>query len=512
MPKVTIPLIGSVGVIQDLPPQELPLSALTDAQNMRMRDGAAERIAGDRQIFDAPTVTPYGLMLYRTATDLFLVHLGLAKVFVDASGGRTEITGSPAPTGVASDRWTGGVLNGVLIVNNGKDKPQFWGGNVANDLAALTNWPSTATCKVMRPFRNYLVALDVTKSSTRYPHMVKWSSAADPGTVPASWDETNPANDAGEVDLAETTDAMVDALPLGDALIIYKSSSMYSMTYIGGQFIFSFRRLPGETGMLAPNCGAIVPMGHVVLTAGDVVLFNGQQTKSILTGKMRKWLFNNLDSNYYGRSFVVSNPQLNEVWVCFPTTGSDVCTKAVIWNWADNTLTVRDLDGATCAASGPFTYTISNPWSSNAYNWDTDPTVWDVSDIPLSQASLLLGTDAPQLLVADLTTQFHGVAFTALMERTGLTFDDPDRVKLMTSITPRVDGATGQTLYIQAGAAMDAEGTYTWGTPVTYTIGSTRKADVMASGRFLAYRVYSTASINWRIRAMDVDVRAQGGY
>lgn len=512
MPKISLPLMGSVGVIQDLPPQELPPSALTDALNMRMRDGAAERIAGDRQIFDAPTVTPYGLMLYRTAADLFLVHLGLAKVFVDSSSGRTEITGTSAPSGAASDRWTGGVLNGVLIVNNGKDKPQYWGGNVANDLATLTNWNTNWTCKVMRPFRNYLVALDVTKSSTRYPHMVKWSSAADPGTVPASWDETDPSNDAGEVDLAETTDAMVDALPLGDALIIYKASSMYAMTYIGGQFIFSFRRLPGESGMLAPNCGAIVPGGHVVLTAGDVVLFDGQQAKSILSGKMRKWLFSNLDSNYYGRAFVVSNPQLNEVWVCFPTTGSDVCTKALIWNWRDGTLTVRDLDRATCATSGPFSYTISNPWSTSAYNWDTDPTVWDVSDIPLSQASLLLGTSEPKLLVADLTTTFHGTDYQATMERTGLTFDNPDQVKLLRSVVPRIDGVSGQTIYIQAGGALDAEGSYSWGTPVAYTIGTTRQASVMASGRFLAVRVYSTAGYNWRIRSMDLDVANMGAY
>lgn len=511
MPKVTIPLLGSVGVIQDIPPQELPPSALTSVSNMRMRDGAAERIAGDRQIFDAPTITPYGLMLYRTATDLFLVHLGLTKAFVDSSTGRTEITGT-AFTGAAYDRWTGGVLNGVLVVNNGVDKPQFWGGNILNNLATLTNWNVNWTCKVMRPFRNYLVALDVTKSGTRYPHMVKWSSAADPGTVPASWDETNPAVDAGEVDLAETTDAMVDALPLGDSLIIYKSSSMYAMTYIGGQFIFSFRRLPGEQGMLAPNCGAIVPTGHVVMTAGDVVLVDGQSAQSILTGKMRKWLFSNLDSNYYARSFVVSNPQLNEVWVCFPATGSEVCSKALIWNWKDNTLTVRDLDAATCAASGQFTYASSNPWSTNTYNWNTTPTVWNNSDIPLSQASLLLGTSAPKLLVADVDTQFHGVAFSASMERTGLTFDDPDRVKLLRSMVPRIDGVTGQTIYLQAGGAMDAEATYTWSAPVAYTIGTTREATVMATGRFLAFRVYSATNYNWRIRSMDVDVRPMGLY
>ena len=112
------------------------------------------------------------------------------------------------------------------------------------------------------------IALNITKTATNYPHMVKWSDAAVPGAIPASWDETSVTGDAGELDIAETSDVIVDGLPLGDAFIIYKERSAYSMTFIGQPSVFRFQRLPNCDGMLARGCAAMTPLGHVVLTSG----------------------------------------------------------------------------------------------------------------------------------------------------------------------------------------------------------------------------------------------------
>ena len=511
MSIVRIPDLGSLGVLRDPQAHELPLSALSDALNIRFRDGAAERITGDLQVFAAPLVTPYALQIYNTAAGRFVVHAGLSAVYADDGTTRTDITGT-APTGAAGNRWTGGVLGGVLVLNNGVDKPMFWGGDTALNLATIPGWGATWKAASIRPFKNYLVALDVTKGATRYAQMVKWSSAADPGTLPASWNEADPTIDAGELDLAETSDALVDALPLGDVLIIYKTSSMYAMSYIGGQYIWQFRRLPGESGMLARGCACIIPTGHLVLTAGDVIVHAGAGAQSILTGKMRKWLFSEMDGSYFDRSFVVSNPAHNEAWICFPQTGSQTCTRALVWNWQDNTFTVRELAGATCGTSGQFDVASNSTWAADADAWDADATTWNESEMPLSQAKLLLGTDAPLILATDNTSDFHGAGFMARVERTGLSFDSPERVKSIRSVFPRIDGATGQTVYVQVGGAMDVEGSITWSDPVPYVIGNTYRADSFATGRFLAWRAYSVDAFSWRIRSIDLDVIKQGFY
>lgn len=506
--------LGEVGVVRDLPAHELKLNAITSALNVRFRLRSAQRITGDLQVFDAPTVTPYHVSLYNSGSSRFLIHAGLAAVFADdQEGARTDITG-PALTGTTIDRWSCSSLNGVFIANNGIDQPMYWGGDIGTNLATLTAWDSSWRCKALRPFKNYLVGLNWDKGGTNYPHMVKWSSAADPGAVPASWDETNPANDAGEIDLAETADYLVDALQLGESLMVYKSTSIYAMSYIGGQYIFQFQRLGGEFGMLAPGCGCVIPGGNVVLSAGDVVLVDAEGVRSIIDGAMKEWLFDAMDSTHYAKSFVVSNPAKKEVWICFPEQGSDVCTKALIWNWVERVFSIRALSNVTHGCSGQFEPQLANAaaWDTDSDAWEDDITLWSGAEFLKSSNSLILVNSSPAITVADSGVTFNTVGYPASMERTGLSFDNPDVMKLLRSISPRITGESGRTVYVQFGGAMDAYSTVTWSDAVPYVIGTSYKINSFASGRFLAYRIYSTDSFDWAVRSIDLDVVTMGSY
>jgi hypothetical protein len=93
-----------------------------------------------------------------------------------------------------------------------------------------------------------------------------------------------------------------------------------------------------------------------------------------------------------------------------------------------------------------------------------------------------------------------------------IALDDPYSVKTVRSIYPRIEGPTGATVTIEVGATMDAEVPIAWAAPVTYTIGSTRKADSFATGRFLALRISSSASSPWRLKSIDLDVIQRGAY
>lgn len=511
MARITIPAVGSVGMNKDVPGHELPASALTELKNIRLRDGCAERIAGEVEVFETPASTPRWVGLYATATERFVVRASTDAIHVDNGAAVTDITGT-TPTGSEYDRWTGGVLNGVLILNNGIDQPMYWGGDVGSNLATLPGWNATWRCQAMRPFKNYLIGLNWKKNTSFYPSMVKWSSAADPGAVPASWNEADPTIDAGETDLSETSGVIVDGLPMGDTFIIYKSDSMYAMSYIGGQYIWQFRKLPGEIGLLTRGGVCNIPSGHLVLTVGDVVVHSGQGPQSILTGRLRRWLFDQIDENHSDMAFVVSNPSLNEAWICYPEAGQDVCTKALIWNWADNTFSLRDLNGVTCGTSGQYEYTSAAAWEDDPDPWEDDATTWNQSDIPVTQSRFLLGTSAPSLLGIDVGADFSGAEFQARIERTGLTFDAPEQVKMISAIVPRFDGTSGATVYIQVGGAMDAEGDYTWSDPVAYLIGTTYRADTFATGRFIGYRIYSTATSSWRVRSIDMDIKMMGEW
>jgi hypothetical protein len=343
-----------------------------------------------------------------------------------------------------------------------------------------------------------LVALNITKSSTAYPHMVKWSHAAVAGTIPTSWDETDTTKDAGEQDLAETSDLLVDALPLGDVLAVYKERSCYEMRFVGQPFIFQFRKMPGEYGMLARGCGVNTPLGNVVLSAGDVILNTGQGMVSIADGLVRKYIFDNLTSDNYKRAFVASNPQRNEVLICFPFAGSTLCNKACVWNWLTKTWGLRDLSSVTYAAVGQIDYTTTSTWSADSERWDWDLTTWTGNEYAPNKAF-------------DVGSSDDGVnALTGTLQRTGMTLDDPYTNKLVRAVYPRVDGAAAGTLSVRVGAAMTPDATPTWSSPVTFTVGSSSKADVFAQGRYLA--VEFSGSLAYRVRSFDLDVISTGAY
>lgn len=509
-----------LGINKDLGVESLPLGAVTDANNVRFREGYAELFLGQTDAYTTAPLAPYTAFPVRTGSTIYWLVLGAAKAYAvtGAPATWTNITRQTASVDVdyaatLDTLWNGGVLNGVPIVNNGVDVPQYWSTiSTGTKLAALPNWPGTATCRVMRPFMNYMFAFDVTKAGTRYPHRVKWSHPADPGTVPTSWDETDATKDAGEFDL-EGASFVVDALPLGNALIIYKQNSAHICTFAGAGSIFNFRMLFSNYGMLGPDCGVEIDGSHYVLTQSDVIRHDGTTVQSILDKATRRWLFQNIDTAQYDRCFVTKNVYFNEVWICFPELGQTSCTKALIYNYKDGTVSFRDLPNVTSANVGQVDSTSADTWDADSNSWDSDLTGWNSNEFGAqSQRTMLCAPSRPALVLADQGTQNFGSYISGFVERTGISLDAPTQVKTIKRLRPIVKAPTGTQLTFRVGGAMDAYSGVTWSSPVVFTVGTDVSVDAFATGRELAWRVESSSAYTWRIERLDIDVVPRGDW
>lgn len=502
------------GLNADLSPEELGPGFWSVSWNMRFADGYASRFGGMTQAFTTPVITPYYIAPYATTTARFWIHAGLAAIYSDDGTTRTNITGASVPTGGIDDRWTGGSLNGVQVLNNGVDVPRFWAGVPATPFAVLPGWNATHRCASMRPFKNYLIALNITKGAVKFPHMVKWSNTLAPGAITAAgdWDETNPAIDAGETDLAETPDLLVDCLPLGDVNIVYKERSMYAMIYVEAPRFFRFQRLPGDYGMLSRGCAVSTPVGHVVLTAGDIVVHSGQGCTSIANAIVRDYIFSNLGQTNYPRAFVTSNPRNNEVWVCFPSGSNTACNMAAVWNWVDKTWALRTLDNVTYGATGQINFVLSNTWSAAVGTWANIKGTWADGKYSPFESRLMLAHSTPRITLADQGSTDFGANFTSVLERSGMSLDSPDMVKTCRAVYPRIEGTTGTTVDIEVGASMTASTPPTWQPARTFKIGVDQKIDTFATGRFLAIRLTHNNASKWRIRSMGLDIHQGGKY
>jgi hypothetical protein len=202
--------------------------------------------------------------------------------------------------------------------------------------------------------------------------------------------------------------------------------------------------------------------------------------------------------------------QRNEVLICFPFSGSTYCNKACVWNWQTKLWGLRDLTDVTYGASGQLDFATSGTWAADPDAWDWDETTWTGNDYAPNEARLLLTTTTAIKAFDVGATDDGSSGLPGALQRTGMTLDDPYSMKLVRAVYPRVDGPAGSVVTVRVGAAMNADQSVSWSDAVSFTIGSSIKADSFAQGRFVA--VEFSASVPFRVRSFDLDVVATGAY
>ena len=509
--QVTIKKTGN-GVNKDLLASELLPGQWSDCLNVRFRNDFAETFKGIQQAYTPPPVIPYWMDTYGNAGNRFVVYAGLQRAFVDDGGTQTEITRIAGVfTGARDDRWSGGVLNGVLLMNNPVNGLFYWGGNIANKLLAVPGYANVAD--VARPFKNFVVFLGSTVAGVKKPHNVAWSASASPGAIPTSF-VSSATNDAGETDLAETTGSMVDCLPLGNVNIIYKQDARYAMQYVGGNDVFSFQRLPGNDGLLARGCVVQTPKGHVFLTNGDVKIHSGGEAVSIADGRIRKWLFNTMDAGNAPRSFLCLNPQKTEVWLVFPSVGSADCNTVIAWNWDADAWGIRAVSGVTCGVAGLVSVALTNgSYASQTSTYAASVEFYNSNQNTPNEARLIIGNNTPKLGLAETGSNDFGVAFTWMLERVGMELDDPESIKVLSASRPHFNALPGTLVSIYHGSSMFADAIPTYAAPTNFTTGTTNWANMFAQGgRYLSLKMTSIDPQPVSLRSFDIDFTKQGRF
>lgn len=540
MPRVRIDNVGAIGVIKDVPAYELPPNAWSDCQNIRFQDGSAHKAKGYADLWTNPEADPYFLTPVSTPAAYYWVYCGLNKVYAIQNQYHFDIT---RPSGDYQGnvywRWNSGNLGGVIILNNGVDVPQYWEfpTSHSNRLQDLTGWPSTDRCRVIRPFKNFLVATNIERSGTLYPTLVKWSHPASIGNIPSSWDETDPTLDAGENGLPQEGGDIFDQKALRDINILYRSDSTWAMQFIGAPLIFRFWALFKTSGILAQECSAEFFGSHFVVTQDDVVVHDGQNIQSVANNKIRRQIFSDISSSTYDRSFVTHNRADKEIWFCYPGTGATLPNQAWVWSYKENSWACRDLPSIAHAEFGVVDVNAqdawdaargswnsqSSTWASATQSWAADDVAWSFDDKPWnyrtydSQLLDLMYAEPTnkQLFKGDDTNQNNASNMVSTLTRTGLGIIGPDKIDLYSrkqirAIYPRIEGTSGGVVNVYCGYQNSVGDPVKWSAPQPYTIGSTYKCDFNVDGRLIAVKYESTTDIEWRLHSYQMDIEVSG--
>ena len=518
MPIFTITDFDKSGVNTDLPEWELPSNQFSSGQNFRCINGAINSFSGHSDYSNHPATTDLGWIQHVvTSADSFWVHAGTAKTYVFDGTSWFDTSNVAGYTGVTNHQlWSGCSIGGIPVISNPGAYPEYWDLNTANNFVdlefdAVNSFRDlTYKCDLIRSHGQFLIALGMTEGATEYPDLIRWSDSADVGGLPPSWDETVTTNLAGTKALAGGGGNIIDALSMRNGLTVYQQGSTWQMDRVNSGYVWNFRQQNTTSGALALGCVADVMGKHVVLTDGDIVMNDGTSITSLIHRRIRTRLNSAINVDNYQNSFVTVQRQKKEVWICVPTEGATYANLAFIWNWQDDTWSMRDLPDVSFASfgarsEGAVTWAdFTMPWNEMTFPWGGG------TYTPLNDVMVGTRPDAatPNTVVLDPITANDGTAFETVLTKTNISIEGHDDVTTITRIYPHVTGTKDIT--IEVGAHTFAGSPVLWKPPVTFTPGQDRKVDVRSTGSLHAIRITGANDPVFSLSGIDVEYVKDG--
>ena len=527
--------LGSVGVISDLSSYNIPVNAFSEALNVRFDEGKIRRSPIFRKVKDTLGFTPrfsYGVVPstgYDSVviiSDAYVIKEYNSGTVSDRSG---SISGSSDPR-----PFTGTTLSSVTYINR-EDRVPIFRTSAGTNFADLTNWPSTYRCGSLRSYNDFLIGLNMTEGSSNRPTRVRWSNIALADNVPDSWDETDLTKSAGFNDLGEMQTGIVDGMPLGSNFIIYSSDQIWLMEYVGGTFIFNFRKLFTDAGLINQNCVVEVDGKHFCFGAFDIYMHDGTSKQSICDERVRNFIYTGLNNTAKERFFVQHNPILNEIYFCYLSgdslvsfTDSTRCNRAASYNYRNNTWSFMDLPNVssgtvaninsivTYATATALTYALTG----GTYYGQEDS--FDRHTVMVGESNAADGITSDKLYALDLS-DLGRVAFQldteaikpARVERVGIDLDETkvplSGYKVVNAIYPQATTTNSNKSIVFTFGASDVPNSLpTYGSPTTFNTGTDYKIDSRSAGRYLSYKIEVSDNKDFEVSGFDIDISATG--
>lgn len=537
MPRTEV--VRPKGLNRDLSPYELPLEVWTEGENIHFHRNRVSKAPGYLNVFafTDSVEAPLFHIFFGDGNQRFWVYAG-ENTIRKTDGNTTEEMASGFNATI-DESWSGCNFNGVLILNQRFDHPQVmeppdytqvidlphWGSSVSNagdleypeEVPNAAPWGSGSRARLIRPFKNFLLALDCyDELGERYPSMVRWSSGASAGDVPPSWDPARLGERAGLYSLSDSPGPIVDGLTLGDYFVVYKTDAVWTLQFIGGEETFQFRKLFGEgSGAITKECIAEFDGFHFVLSTDGAYIHNGASLQDVMEPWVKDEYFNVVSPEQQLRTKVVADHINNEIWIYYISQESPDgwYDRALIWNWEVKEWTLQVLGlGISHIAEGNVTpVTLEDRlWDEQTGIWDeaTPAQTWNINAAtnPVNKSLLFSDYATKQFYSNEVGSTYNGTSFIGYVKRIGMDFNDDETFKQLTRITPHVLGQNPVEI------SVFAEDVQT-GNPVkigTYTFNPTvdQSVDCHVVGRYFGIQFSGTEP--WTLTGYTLDWQPLG--
>lgn len=135
-------------------------------------------------------------------------------------------------------------------------------------------------------------------------------------------------NTAGDMDLADGNEIRA-SVPIDDGHILLTDTAAYTWKFIGGDFIFSQRRLAGLHGIIGPNAGIEYAGDAYWMSVSGIVRYNGRVMD--VPCDVHDFVFNNINKGQAFKVFAGVNRKFGELIWLYPDSTSEECNRYVTY-------------------------------------------------------------------------------------------------------------------------------------------------------------------------------------
>ena len=531
MSNLPIRQLGAVGVITDVDPYNLPINGYSRGKNVRFTDGSVSRGPIYRSVSDAISWNPvfsYGLIA-NSGYDTVLVVDDTFDIHEFSNGNFTQRFNSS--TSASIDPVTATTLADVHYVNRADQVPVART-PAATNFTALANWPSNYRTTALRSFGDFLLALGTVEAGTNYPNRVRFSDPVLANQIPSTWDETDLTNSAGFNDLVQMKTPIMDGATLGANFLIYSQDQVWSMEFVGGTFIFNFRKIFDDAGVINQNCIVEVEGRHYVFDQDDIYVTDGNTRQSICDGRVRKYIFNGMNTSRADKCFVLHNRAMEEIYFCYHTgddmavyTNGTQCNRAAVYNYKEDNWTFQDIPNVMTGTEASVDSVFSYDDATQSYG-----TIGGTYHDQESQSNIRAlfvsatggGVQDSKLYGIDLVDEGNlaqpldpAVSSPMFLERVGIDLDDVgiplNGYKVISAVYPQMTTLSDNANFeFTFGAADYGVHTPNYQDPVTFDSSSQYKVDTRIAGRYLSYKLATPNVKDFAFSGMDVEVVVTG--
>lgn len=519
----------STGISRDVAPHLLPLEKWVTLQQMRITKGLVENFPGWKSILSSGSVGDYGSLIvsYKTAFGRQLILGGHNKLYYYDSSTRAlvDISGALVFNPTLDEKWFPFVYADTLYLTNVNDGLMTYSGLssvpiVVDDVSSIVNSVSTIVDVYSQDtsgvspvpgnpprgrsgqvLNDHLCILYTRDVDGVHPRRFQWAAEG----APATW-VPSLSDDAGQFDLNDTPDEGVAFYKLGTGGIVYKSENIYSITYTGGNEVFTSKR-EADIGLLGPFALINKDTEHYVMGNRQFFRYRGGSNIDQSFGReVHNVVYPRLHPTLKWRACGLHIESTDEFIFFYPTTTSTGRNnEAVVYSRRYNAWSgpfAVSLDIAGTGSSG-----VVIPVDAVSSIVDSVSTVVDVypQGIIGSELSLFID-DTGDVVVIDPTVQTaKGSPITRVLE-SGETELSKDSVTLNGQVVSLPSGMVltatvlnlevtfvqvSGTIQVFVGHKMELSETLVYAGPYTVSMTSTGtyRVPIRATGRWFSVRI-----------------------